>query len=112
MEGELNRLQFEQVIAEDGDEAAAKALEMVKEEMEILQVQMAPPKAQLDQIGRQFWVTKEQGTSNKHDLSSSRYREIEQDRKYHESPSVTLERIRTLERVINDEVNQLQGMLR
>jgi type I restriction enzyme M protein len=111
LEGEMNRLQFEQAIAEDGDEAPVKALERVKEQMETLQTQMTPLESQLDQLGRQFWVTKEQVKVNKYDLSASRYRVIEQDDIYHESPSVTLKRLQTLGQVIGEEVGQLLEML-
>ena len=39
--------------------------------------------------------------ANKYDLSASRYRQAEQDEAYYESPQVTLERLRQLERVMD-----------
>jgi type I restriction enzyme M protein len=112
LEGEINRLQFEQVIAEDGDEEAAAALEAVKAELEALQTQIAPLKADLDQLGRQFWVTKEQVKANKYDLSASRYREVEQDEAFYESPHMTLERLGLLQDTITNQIRALQDMLK
>jgi hypothetical protein len=42
---------------------------------------MAPLRAEIDQLNRQFWVTKAQVKANKYDLSASRYRQVEQDEK-------------------------------
>ena len=111
LEGELNRLQFEQVIAEDGDEVAAEVLEAIKQEMETLQAEMAPLKAALDQLGRQFWVTKKQVKENKYDLSASRYRDVQHDSAFYESPEVTLERLKRIEETMRNEIEALERAL-
>ena len=49
--------------------------------------------------------------ANKYDLSASRYRQIEQDEPFYESPSVTLERLLKLEHVMAEEVRELEALL-
>ena len=51
---------------------------------------MTPLQTEINQLTRQFWVTKEQVKANKYDLSASRYRQVEQDEEYYEEPKVTL----------------------
>jgi type I restriction enzyme M protein len=92
--GEMNRLHFEQVIA-NGDDGAEQALAEVKATQERLAAQMAPLQAQLDRLGRQFWVTKKQVKANKYDLSASRYRAIEPEPVFYEDPQVTMKRLLT-----------------
>jgi type I restriction enzyme M protein len=112
LEGEINRLTFEAIIANDGQaEAAEKARDIVKAEMEKLREQTAPLQAQIDQLGRQFWVTKKEVKANKYDLSASRYREIEQEPTFYEDPQITMERLLTLEQMMAAEVNELQGLV-
>jgi type I restriction enzyme M protein len=62
-------------------------------------------------LNRQFWVTKAQVKANKYDLSASRYRQIEQDEPYYESPQVTMERLLKLEQIMGDEVRQLTELI-
>ena len=50
--------------------------------------------------------------ANKYDLSASRYRQAEQDEAYYESPRVTMERLLEFERVMTEEMQALQEMLR
>jgi type I restriction enzyme M protein len=52
-------------------------------------------------------VTKEQVKANKYDLSASRYRSVDADAAYHESPAVTLERLARLEGVMVEEIREL-----
>jgi type I restriction enzyme M protein len=101
-----------------GDEAAEAAttnveaqLAAAKAEMEALQTQLAPLKAQIDQLGRQFWVTKKQVRVNKYDLSAGRYREMEHEPTFYEEPKLTMARLRTLEGVMEQVVNELEGLL-
>ena len=58
-----------------------------------------------------FWVTKAQVKANKYDLSASRYRQMDNDAAYHESPAVTLERMLRLEEVMKAEIEALERML-
>ncbi len=48
---------------------------------------------------------------SRHDLSASRYRQVEQDEEYYEQPHVTLDRLRQLEAVATSDVEALEGML-
>ena len=75
------------------------------------EARIAPLQSQIDRLGRQFWVTKAQVVANKYDLSASRYRQAEQDEAYYEAPQVTLGRLRQLEQVMDQELDQLEGML-
>src|SRR5207247_2384644 len=82
----------------DGNaDAARSAREKAEAELAQLQARIAPLQTEINQLGRQFWVTKDQVKANKYDLSASRYRQVEQDEEYFEKPHVTLERLRQLE---------------
>jgi len=59
-------------------------------------------------LTRQFWVTKKQVKDNKYDLSASRYRQVEQDETYYALPHVTVERLLNLEKVMIDEIKDLE----
>ncbi len=111
LEGDLNGLQFEQVIADDGDEPSAEALETIKKELEALLAQIGPLKAQLDQLGRQFWVTRGQVKADNYVLSANRYREVEQYQIFHESPDVTLRRLLLLESEAKKNISRLREMI-
>jgi type I restriction enzyme M protein len=72
---------------------------------------MAPLQAEINQLNRQFWVTKARVKANKYDLSASRYRQIEQDEPFYELPQVTMERLLKLEYVMATEVRELEALL-
>jgi len=76
-----------------------------------LQSRMTPLQTEINQLTRQFWVTKEQVKANKYDLSASRYRQVEQDEEFYEEPKVTLKRLRQLEAAATGEIDALQGMM-
>ncbi len=113
LQADINRLTFEKAIAPEGEEAkdANHALDAVKDVMNELEAQIAPLQAHIDQLTRQFWVTKGQVAANKHDLSASRYRQVEQDEVYYESPQTTMDRLLVLERAMADEVRALERLL-
>ncbi len=111
LEGELNRLTFEQVLSSDGDGPAADALAQIKTHLEELHARLAPLRAEYNQLSRQFWVTKEQVKANKYDLSASRYRSVANEEVYYEKHSVTMERMRKLEQVIGNEITDLERLL-
>ncbi|MDR3577850.1 MAG: N-6 DNA methylase [Anaerolineaceae bacterium] len=111
LEGELNRLTFEQAISPDGDGPAAEALQGIKNCLEELHLQLSPLRTEYNQLSRQFWISKEQVKANKYDLSASRYRQAKSDEIYYEKPQVTLERLTKLELVMEEEITELKGML-
>jgi type I restriction enzyme M protein len=86
-------------------------LEAAQRKLSELQSQIGPLQAQINQLTRQFWVTKEQVKANHYDLSASRYRQVEQDEVYYESPEVTTERLLKLEKVIGEEIRELGSLL-
>lgn len=140
LQAEINRLQFESVLApsrpppnttiqtlnadsaspssylgevsrSDGGGVGA-ALLAAQAKLTDLQSQIAAPQSELDRLTRQFWVTKEQVKANKYDLSASRYRHTDADAAWHEQPSVTLERLARLESVMLDEISEMKKMMK
>ena len=108
----IHRLKFEEVVANDGKaDAARTAREKAEAELAALQAQITPLQTEINQLGRQFWVTKDQVKANNYDLSASRYREIEQDEVFYEKTAVTLERLRKLEAAATADVAALEKML-
>lgn len=112
LDSEINRLTFEQAISPTGDGPIAEELQGVKGRLEELQAQLAPLRAEFNQLSRQFWVNKEQISANKYDLSASRYRQVVGDQVYYEQPQVTLDRMAQLERVMGNEIQELERILK
>jgi type I restriction enzyme M protein len=112
LQGEINRLTFERAIAPEGDGEMRAALDGVNEALAALKARIAPLQAGIDQLTRQFWVEVEQVRANKYDFSASRYREVEQDEVYYEKPQVTMERLLELEKIMTEEVRELEQMLK
>ena len=109
LEGELNRLTFESVIADNGElERETPLLDAAQQALNDLDARMAPLKSRLNRLSRQFWVTKKQVKANKYDLSASRYRQTTPESVYYEQPDVTLARLTELEQVINGEIEALK----
>ena len=107
MHKEINRLTFENAVAPADDEPTRLALESDQQRLAQLHEQIAPLQAEINQLNRQFWVTKAQVKANKYDLSASRYRQIEQDEPFYELPQVTMERLLKLEHIMEMQVHEL-----
>jgi type I restriction enzyme M protein len=107
LEREINRLTFESVIAPPDNETARIALEAQEQKLAELNERIAPIQKEIDQLGNQFWVTKEQIRVNNYDLSASRYRQIEADGTFYEEPNVTLGRLMKLEDLTKEETKDL-----
>jgi len=105
-----HRLKFEEVVATDPDNARA-ARERAEAELAELQTRIRPVENESNQIGRQFWVTKDQVKAKKYDLSANHYRQIEQEDAYIENPNVTLDRLCELEDVAKHEVIGVKALL-
>jgi len=80
--------------------------------LDALQSRIGNLQSEIDQLGRQFWVTVEQVRANKHDLSASRYKPVTSDETYHEPPQVTLERLSRLEQLMAEEIKSLKELLK
>jgi type I restriction enzyme M protein len=106
----IHRLKFEEVVA-DSPEVAKVARERAEAELRELQTCIAPLQSEINQLGRQFWVDKKQIVANRYDLSASRYRDIEQEEVFYETPAVTLKRMRQLEQAAESEVAALEILL-
>ncbi len=112
----IHRLKFEEVIA-SGEEredssppqtkaagksaraplSARAAREQAEAELAELQTRIQPLEDEINQLTRQFWVTKKEVAAQNYDLSASRYREVEHEETFYEEPSVTLERMLQLD---------------
>ncbi|MBI5651443.1 MAG: N-6 DNA methylase [Chloroflexi bacterium] len=114
LEKEINRLTFESVVNPKGlgDPSGLDPLATMQQQLDKLHDEIAPLQAEMNQLTRQFWVTKEQVAGNKYDLSASRYRQIEQDEEFYEEPQVTLERLLKLEEVMSQEAKELEKLLK
>ena len=106
----IHRLKFEEVVSKTADKAR-EAREKAEAELAELQSCMTPLQTEINQLTRQFWVTKDQVKSKKYDLSASRYRQIEQDEEFYELPTVTLDRLLLLEATATNEVSALQEVM-
>jgi type I restriction enzyme M protein len=106
----IHRLKFEEVVSKDADKARA-ARENAEAELAELQTRMAPLQTEINQLTRQFWVTKDQVKANEYDLSVSQYRQVDQDEEYYEPPKVTLDRLRQLEAAATGGIMALAEML-
>jgi len=120
LHAEINRLMFESAIERPAglddktpltDEKPAGRLAEAQSRLAQLESKISTPQSELDRLTRQFWVTKEQVSANKYDLSASRYRQADNDETYHESPRVTLDRLSHLEQVMAEEIEELKGSL-
>ncbi len=111
LQAELNRVSFEHAIADDGDGDAQTALDEIKRKLAELETKISPFQTEIDQLTRQFWVTKKQVRENEYDLSASHYRQMEQDEEYYEPHKVTTERLLKLEQVMTEELKLLNGMI-
>lgn len=111
LEADIHRLTFESVLDPKGLGNPSGLLDKAKSKLAGVEAQIAPLQAQLDQLSRQFWVTREQVKANNYDLSASRYRQVEQDEAYFESPQVTMERLLELEHVMAKEIRELNEQI-
>lgn len=107
----IHRLKFDEIITADPAKARI-ACEQAEAELTDLQARITPLQAEINQLGRQFWVEKKTIVANKFDLSASRYREIEQEQEFFENPAVTLDRLTRLEQQAEQHVGQVRKLLK
>lgn len=132
LHSEINRLTFEAAIAPESSSSVSlesseqtllvaespndkiihldpqAALEADEQKLEELHGRMTPLQNEINQVNRQFWVSKDKVKANKYDLSASRYRQIEQQEVFYEKPDVTLDRLRSLEETMGKQVEELR----
>jgi type I restriction enzyme M protein len=111
LQAEINRLTFESVIASEDDIHIHTELETAQRKDAELAALIHPLQDEINQLGRQFWVTKEQVRANNYDLSASRYRQLEQDEAYYEKPEVTMERLMRLEQIMTLGIQDIERAL-
>jgi len=106
----IHRLKFEEVVA-DAPEKARAAREKAEAELLELQVRITPIQSEINQLGRQFWADKTQVISNKYDLSTSKYREVEHEDTFLETPAATIDRLRKLESAAKNNITTIERLL-
>jgi len=107
----IHRLKFEEVVSKTTGKARTTR-EKAETELAELQSRMTPLQTEINQLTRQFWVTKDHVKTNKYDLSASRYRQLEHDETFFEKPAVTLDRLHRLEQSAEADVKALEKMLK
>ena len=107
----ISQLKYEEIVAVDAA-AARKARQNAEDELTNLQSRVGPAIAELNQLGRRFWVPKEQVVANRYDLSANRYRLIKGAESFVEPARVTLERLSRLQAVAAEDMEQLSRLLR
>ncbi len=111
--GGINKLTFEVVIApEDTSEAVGEALGVAQEKLAEIEGLIAPLHKEIDQLSRQFWVSKKQIKENNYDLSVSKYQNLEPREDYHERPDVTLGRLLRLENEMTIKINGIRELVK
>ena len=88
-----------------------QAREQAEATLAELQSRIQPLENEINQLTRQFWVSKDQVIAQNYDLSASRYREVEHEETFYEEPAVTLERMLALEKAASGIVMRLEGTL-
>ena len=111
LHADINRLTFESAIAPDEGAAVHADLEREQRRLSELEAQIVPLQAEINQLSRQFWVSKKAVKENKYDLSASRYRDQTYDEAFFEEPHVTVGRLRDLNKAIELEIMELEKML-
>lgn len=106
----IHRLKFEEVVSKEVEKARV-AREKAEGELAELQSRMTPLQTEINQLTRQFWVSKDQVKVNKYDLSASRYRQVEKNEEFYEKPNVTLMRLRQLNDYCETEMKSLEKIL-
>jgi type I restriction enzyme M protein len=107
----IHRLKFEEAVSTTAEMARTNR-EKAEAELAELQSRITPLQTEINQLNRQFWVTKDHVKVNKYDLSASRYRPVEQDAIYYDAPNVTLSRLSMLETTMVREIGILEELLK
>jgi type I restriction enzyme M protein len=109
---EVNRLTFEHAIAGEDDECARKALEADKAKLLELHSELAPLQNEINQLTRQFWVSRDQAKSKNYDLTASRYRDLELDEGFFDTPDVTMNRLDILAKTIAGSMRDVKALIK
>jgi type I restriction enzyme M protein len=107
----IHRLKFEEIISTTAENARS-IREKAEAELAELQSHLTPLQTEVNQLSRQFWVTKDQMKANKYDLSASRYRQIEQDEKFYEEPTATLQRLQRVDSAMSTVIKEVEQSLK
>jgi type I restriction enzyme M protein len=108
----IHRLKFEEVVANNDGDKARVAREKAEAELADLQARITPLQNEINQLTRQFWVTKEQVAARNYDLSASLYRQVEEEELFYEEPTVTLDRLRQLDGLMSGVIKEIEAALK
>lgn len=106
----IDKLQFEAVLSEA--DTGNTSLNQQKNKLNKLDQRIHVLQREFNQLSRQFWVEKVEIVRNKYDLHTKQYRQIEQDDEYYPSAATTLERLSILSRSAQEQVKELEGLLK
>lgn len=112
LERDINRLKFEVAIANGDEHDAHQRLVAEQQQVEELNAQLNPLRAEINKLTQHFWVTKELVAANKYDLTASRYRKVEREEVFYEDPMVTTKRMLALEVTISEGIRRIQESLK
>ncbi len=106
---EINRLHYENAL--EDDDATRAALDLDRQKLAALESEIAPLQRELNQLTRQFTVSRKKVVAQKYDLSASRYRRADHDETFYDEPQITLQRLLELESFMAREAQQLQELI-
>jgi type I restriction enzyme M protein len=106
----IQQFRFERAVADDPREASTR-LDKAEAELAALQRRASPLVAEINQLSRQFWVTKGQLVAHDYDFSAARYRDWEEPQVFGEEPGVLLERLRKLGSVTQERLAAVEAYL-
>ena len=106
----VNRLRFDEVMAGESIEAIASRA-AAEDALAGLQTEMAPSLNEMNQISRQFWITKDRLRDNQYLLLAGAYRSAEREAAFLEKADVTLDRLQQLDVAMAKSVGEMRTLL-
>lgn len=106
----VHRLRFEEAMAADPAEAAAQRV-AAESALDDTHASISPLLYEMNQITRQFWVTKDQLAANRYGLLANAYRPVALEDIYLDDPVVTLDRLQSLDDAIQGRIREIRLLL-
>lgn len=112
LEKSMHVLRFEAAMAANNDFSASQKLDKTIDRVDSLIQEMKPWQQEINQINRQFWVSKKDLRESKYNLSANAYRTYESTGVYYEPHETTLKRLLELEKRISQELLEVGALLK
>jgi type I restriction enzyme M protein len=106
----IHNLKFAEVISGDND-GARRARQEAEAELANLKARSDPLAHEINQLTRQFWVSKEQIVANNYQLSPDKFRYTEDEETFLEDPSLTVAKLKQLDDVARHDLSELETLL-